>query len=433
MISKSTIEPQNRREYLSAIEAAALLGVRRETLYAYVSRGLVRSLSDNSAKRTRLYLREDLERIKLKAEARLGHEAAAATAMNLGAPIVPSSITEISADGPRYRNQLAVDLVLQGASFEQAAELLWTGHLHDTPFSWSTPKGSHQPNRWLRTLPSDVTREQFLEVLALVTQYLAMGRGSLQDRLRSGRTLEAAREVIVTMAGCFGLLSTRARYVSIPNRLTVAEGILHAIGEAPDAKNVGLLNAVLVLMADHELSPATLATRVAASAGASLHSCLSAALSASAGTEVARLYDRANHFLSCAPNAKKLLTRAEDLLARGMTVPGFDHPVYPKGDPRARCILDLVRQRTGLPLDVREIISFVDQLATQKGIYARHEIGLIVACRTIRLPPESPAAIFVMARIAGWVAHIQEQRLSKSLLRPRAKYVSQEANRTHQK
>ena len=423
MIGKSTIEPMERKEYLNATEAAALLGVRKQTLYAYVSRGLVRSLNDNSARRTRLYLREDLDRIKLKAGARLGHEAVAATAMNLGAPIVPSSITEISADGPLYRNQLAVDLVRQGASFEQTAELLWTGLLHEAPFGWSTVQVLNRPHRLLRTLPSDVAHEQFLEVLALVAQYLAMGRGLLPDRLRSGRTLEAAREVIVTMAGCFGLLSTRARYVPIPTRLTVAEGILHAMGVSADRESVRLLNAVLVLMADHELSPGTLAARVAASAGASLHSCLSAALSASAGTEVARLYDRADRFLYEASSASALLACAEELLAKGMPVPGFDHPVYPKGDPRARCILDLVRQRAGLPREVRKIISFVDQLAARRGIYARHGIGLIAACRVIGLPPQSPAAIFVMARTAGWVAHIQEQRLSKSLLRPRAKFV----------
>ena len=99
--------------YLSAREAAELLNIRKETLYAYVSRGMVRSVSDSGPSRARLYLRDDLERLRVKAGARGGHEAAAATAMNLGAPIVPTSITEITPQGPRYRGHLATDLVVE--------------------------------------------------------------------------------------------------------------------------------------------------------------------------------------------------------------------------------------------------------------------------------------------------------------------------------
>lgn len=412
-----------RKEYLSASDAAELLGIRRQSLYAYVSRGLVRSVSENSSSRTRLYLREDLERLRVKAGARGGHEAAAATAMNLGAPIVPTSITEITSEGPRYRGHLATDMVRQHVAFEQVTELLWTGLLHDPPVHWSMDTGLQGPQSLLRLLPPGIAQHQMLEVLALVTQQLAMGRGPLQARLLAGRTFDAARQVILTLAGCFGLLGPRARYVCMPAHASLAEGLLHAMGQSPSAENIQLLDALLVLMADHELSPGTLAARVAASAGASLHSCLAAALSASAGSEVARLYDRAGHFLSSAERASTLLSRAHALLAQGQPVPGFDHPVYPAGDPRARCIMGLLQQWPHPPAEVRKIVGFVASLERECGLHARHEVGLIAACRAMALPEQAPPALFVLARIAGWVAHIQEQRLTRTLLRPRAKFV----------
>lgn len=423
LINQSTHEPGPHKEYLSAAEASALLGIRRQTLYAYVSRGLVRSMSENSSKRTRLYQREDLERLRIRAEVKGGHEAAAATAMNLGAPIVPTRITEITGEGPRYRGHLATDLVRQGATFEQTTELLWTGLLHDLPLHWPHGSNLRLPAALQRLVLPGVAQQQILEVMALVTLQLAMGRGPVLARLLAGRTLEAAREVVLTLVGCFGWLGPRGRYVPTPARSSVAHGLLHALGLPPLAENVRLLDALLVLMADHELSPGTLAARVAASAGASLHSCLAAALSASAGSEVARLYDRADDFLVGAGRASTLLARAQDLLASGRPVPGFDHPVYPAGDPRARCILDLLRQRTGLGPEVRKILTFVDGLETTRGLHARHEVGVIAACKAMGLPTQAASALFVLARIAGWVAHIQEQRLSKTLLRPRAKFV----------
>ncbi len=411
--------------YLSAREAAELLNIRKETLYAYVSRGMVRSVSDSGPSRARLYLRDDLERLRVKAGARGGHEAAAATAMNLGAPIVPTSITEITPQGPRYRGHLATDLVRQQLGFENVAELLWTGHLHDSFWCWSVENSQACVPQLLQHIPAAASRHQMMEVLALVTLQLAMGRGPVQERLRSGRTLDAARQVILSLAGCFGLLRPRARFAPVSDRTPVAQGLLQAMGHAADPFNVRLMNTLLVLMADHELSPGAFAARVAASAGASLHSCLAAALSVSAGSEVARLYERADEFLSSAQRADALLRRADELLSSGRSLPGFDHPIYPQGDPRARCLFELLEEHPHrMPPEVRKILRLVERVERSHGIHARHEVGIIAAAKAMGLPPQAPPALFVLARITGWVAHIQEQRLSRTLLRPRAKFVA---------
>src|ERR671912_753006 len=94
---------------LSGREAAELLGVKRETLYAYASRGLVRS-EPGGPGRGRLYNREDLERLKARHDARSGHGPVAAGALRWGEPVLESAITEVTPRGPRYRGQLATQL-----------------------------------------------------------------------------------------------------------------------------------------------------------------------------------------------------------------------------------------------------------------------------------------------------------------------------------
>ena len=122
----------NLDDYLSRQEALAILGVKPQTLYAYVSRGLVRSVPQPGG-RTGYYLREDVDKLRAKSVARSGHGPAAASAMRWGEPVVGTSITEITDQGPRYRNHLALDLALGRHSFETVAELLWGGVLAEEP------------------------------------------------------------------------------------------------------------------------------------------------------------------------------------------------------------------------------------------------------------------------------------------------------------
>jgi len=137
------------RDYVDAKQATLWLGIRLATLYAYVSRGLIRSVSI-AGQRQRLYLREDLERLRTRAQAHASHSAIAASALNLGQPIIPTQITEITSEGPSYRGKLALDLVKQEASFEQVTELLWTGMWHAQPFCWKAYPASGMYIAFLR-------------------------------------------------------------------------------------------------------------------------------------------------------------------------------------------------------------------------------------------------------------------------------------------
>lgn len=420
-------DKQLQRDYATAAEAMALLKVRPQTLYAYVSRGWIRSVSQKGLK-DKLYLRDDLKRVGMRSLARSGHGAVAASAMDWGQPIFPTSITEITPLGPCYREHLAADLVRSGTSFETVAELLWSGSLPARPGRWAIVKPLAGLASLAQSLGALHAADNLLESFALVVLFLGLGRGAVPQRLAAGKTLPAARQIIQTLVACCGFAGPAASYRPMLQGQSVVEGLMHALCVPPEPENSDALRAILILLADHELSPGTLSARVVASAGGTLHSCLSSALCATSGVGVGRLYERVEAFLGRTKSSSVLVQRARRLHAQGHSIPGFGHPLYPRGDPRANQLLALARSRSQPDPQLRAALAFVDQMGTEVPIFPRQELAVVVLCHAMGLSRQAPAALFALGRVVGWVAHVQEQRASGSLLRPRARFVPSPAH-----
>ncbi len=400
-----------------------LLDVRPQTLYAYVSRGWIRSIPQSDRK-GHLYLREDLDRMVARSRARSGHGAVAASAMNWGEPIIPTGITEITPQGPYYRGRRAIDLARQPVRFEAVAELLWTGLLQED-VQWPATLKADDHRRLQALLESEPAGDQLLEIFAMVTLRLGLSRGGVAERVREGRTLDAARQIMQTLAGCCGLAGPKGRYVALQRGQSLTDGIVAALGLPATEENSHTLDAWLTLLADHELSPGAFSARVAASGGCTLHSCIAAGLCSSSGLEVGRIYNRVDDFLQSARTLDALKAQAQQLQQRGQLTPGFSHPLYPQGDPRAGHLLELARQRSDRKRSLTAIFGFLDFMRDQYGLFPRHEFACVVLARQMGLSRLAPAALFALARLAGWVAHVQEQRLSGTLIRPRAKFAGQ--------
>ncbi|MFP2912441.1 citrate/2-methylcitrate synthase [Pyxidicoccus sp. 3LFB2] len=150
--SQSRLEHQREEELVPAAEAAALLGVKRATLYTYVSRGLVRCVPEPGTKENR-YVRADLERLKARHDARAGHAAVASGALRWGEPVIDSSVSRVGGEDLAYRGHSAVALAVEGRGFEDVAELLWTGTLPVQPTRWPAPEPSFPPSELARLLP----------------------------------------------------------------------------------------------------------------------------------------------------------------------------------------------------------------------------------------------------------------------------------------
>ena len=403
-----------------AREAMEVLGVRQQTLYAYVSRGWIRSLAQPGHKR-RLYLREDVRRVAARSAARAGHGAVAANAMDWGEPIIGSAITEITPEGPRYRGHLASALVDAGVGFEAVSELLWTATLPATPQVWRGGFANARMPRIVQQLATSATPGNLLECFAMVVLQLGMERGSVAQRLRQGHAQEAAHQIIRTLTGCCGI-TRGAGYVPMRRGDTIVQGLVRALGVAPTAPHCAALEAMLILMADHELSPGTLSARVVASGGGSLHSCVASALCTISGVEIGRMYERVELLLGRATTTGVMLQRAQRLMVAGQAPPGFHHPLYPHGDPRAAQLLAFAAQHLPQTAQSRAVFRFIAAMHEATGLLPRQEMALVVLARMMALPPQMPMAVFALARTAGWAAHVLEQRTQGSLLRPRARF-----------
>jgi citrate synthase len=107
----------------------------------------------------------------------------------------------------------------------------------------------------------------------------------------------------------------------------------------------------------------------------------------------------------------------------GQRVPGFDHPLYPNGDPRARSLLALIKARGRLTGRASKLVALSDFMEQRYALYPRHECALVALCDSMSIHESAAPALFALGRVAGWVAHVQEQRISTTLIRPRAKFT----------
>lgn len=397
--------------YLDGRAAAALLGVKRETLYAYASRGLLRSEPGGGSGRGRRYLREDLDRLKARRDARAGHGAVAAGALRWGEPVLASALTAIDARGPRYRGHLAVELA-QTATFEAVAELLWSGALPDHPPRWEA-HGLGLPARALRELLPAATPP--IPALSLAVAALALGPREGDD------ALPIARALALRLAALSGAHPQRA--AAALRRGRVAEAVLVSFGAKPTPEAASAVDRALVLSADHELNTSAFAARVAASAGADLFASVAAGLAALSGPRHGGLVDRVEALVAeiGQPAHARAVVRAH--ARRGHELPGFGHPLYPDGDPRAASLLATATALAPAGPALATVLTLRDAAQAEGGPPPSLDLGLVAVRAALSLPPGAGAALFAVGRVAGWVAHALEQRAAGFLLRPRARYV----------
>ncbi|KFA91186.1 citrate/2-methylcitrate synthase [Archangium violaceum] len=404
-------------ELVPAAEAAELLGVKRATLYTYVSRGLVRCVPEPGTKENR-YVRADLERLKARHDARAGHAAVAAGALRWGEPVIDSAVSRVGAEGLAYRGYPAVRLAVEGRSFEDVAELLWTGTLPAQPMRWPSPELPVQPSAVAALVPK---RSPPLTVLLTVVPLLGawdevrFAAPAEQERLR-GRRLLRHLAAWVCAAHAPTRVSRALKEETVAASLAVAWGA--TAKRAPE-----MLDRALVLCADHELNVSTFAARVTASSGADLYACMSAALAAVSGPKHGGASDRIEALLQEVGRPERARTVVHERLRRGESVPGFGHRLYPEGDPRTPPLLEAAYAFRPETVGVR-VLRTVEEAMREAGHPAPTvDFGLVALASALNLPAGAAAALFAVGRAAGWVAHVLEQREQGHLLRPRARYV----------
>ncbi|WP_141734542.1 citrate synthase family protein [Oligoflexus tunisiensis] len=400
------------KSMLTASEACALLGIKAQTLYAYVSRGLLRA-ETHPGRTGKLYARDDIETLLARSRARSGHGPTAASAMRWGDPILDSAITCIQAGQIYYRGYALRELLRKGISFEQTAELLWSGDLPHHKVQW-TALPIEVPSAGLETKAS-LSRRLLHRLAGLALLDPEGGSDELIDQ-----TLRRARGLIRHTTDALFPIATQAGG-SLSQRMATALNLEQS--EAVEA-----IETALLVSADHELNASTFAARVAASTGADLYASLLAALATFSGRHHGLASIEVHAFLTEPPAGWSRRRQLNAWMEGGQLLPGFGHRLYAEGDPRVEPLLQkartLANARKGEASRWMDEVEGVLNLAKTMGSPAPNlDFALVAVALALDLPREGAATLFLIGRLAGWTAHILEQRQQGFLLRPRARYV----------
>ncbi|HEY6596748.1 MAG TPA: citrate/2-methylcitrate synthase [Asanoa sp.] len=431
-------------EWLSAAEAAARLGVKPATLYAYVSRGVL-SRRRSPAGRS-VFDAADVELLARRGRPR--------RPVGVSEVVIESAITALGADRPFYRGRDALELAAW-ARFEAVAQWLWTGDPaaldardgdRERAGSAAEADGASGPE------PAGArdARPEAAGTLAgggpgalwvASAEGLAAGRAA-QSGLPDGTLpLERLQVVVPALAATDPLKGNLApdAVVALGHRLIA--GMVDSLpGPAVDgdlatrlaARLAGrplpgalaaAVRAGLVLLADHELASSTLSARVAASVRADPYAAVAAGLAATSGA----LHGGASLGAEAMIAEAVERSRAGEVLAlrlrRGERIPGFGHSVYRSGDGRAAALFEAIRRvAPGHPA-----LAAADALmaAASRGRVPAPNVDLALATltRVAGMPIGAGEAIFGVSRAAGWLAHAMEEYAHRTDLRLRAVYI----------
>jgi citrate synthase len=396
-------------EFLTAAEAARRLGVKPATLYAYVSRGvLTRARAADG--RASLFSAEEVSRLARRGRPRRPAGAADIT--------VESAITELTADSLRFRG-LDVMRLAVSRTFEEVAELLWTGEFRPAGEPWQARPAALAAGRAAQAaLPAGALP---LERLQVIVPAMA-ATDPLRLQLDQSAVVAAGRNIIAGMVDCLPSAGAGAGAGSIAGRLWD-----RLCDRRPSPALLRAVSAALVLLADHELAASTLAARAAASVRADPYAVVGTGLGAVSGALHGGASLGAEALLAAASGPDDVPRVVAELLRRGEKVPGFGHFVYRGGDPRATVLLGLVRRAAPKS----------GQLAVAEAVLAevRHkslpepniDFALATLARVAGMVRGAGEAFFAVSRTAGWVAHALEAYSGPGPLRPRAVYTGRPA------
>jgi citrate synthase len=342
-----------------------------------------------------------------------------------GELVLRSGLTAIDQGLPWYRG-LAVPELAGTRGFEEVAEWLWTGRFPDPVPTWRAGRAALDAGRRAQAaLPAAALP---LERIRVIAAALAAG-DELRLELHPAAVTAAGRALVAGLvdslphpgpapAGRGGRRGRRAPGGPIAARLWRRLSVLD-----PEPELVGVVDAALVLLADHELAASTVAARVAASVRADPYAVVSAGLATVSGTLHGGASLGIEALLAEIDRPERAASVVGTRLRRGERLRGFGHRLYPDGDPRARALLARLRGAAAGSARL-EAVEALLEAAHRRGLPDPNvDLALAALAQVTGMTRGAGEAIFATARSAGWIAHALEEYDRNTPVRPRAVYT----------
>lgn len=402
--------------WLTAVQVSEALGIKRATVYAYVSRGLLhRRLAMDG--RTSLFERSQVE------ELRSGRRREAAGELRT---VLATAITSLSEGSLVIRGRNLVQAVEAGSGFEVIADAIWQA---DNGRYWNTPPEPGPGNRGDAGIPG-----------------LGGGQGRslpVLDRFRIAVALAAAadpmrRDLSPTVVRRTGPRLIRAMIESLPPLPEAIPAPDHNVRNMPmarllwprltaiaaDDRSLQALDTAMALLSDHGLATSTFAVRVAASVRADPYAAVGAGLGALDGPFHGSASGAVHQVLVATADGADVMTDLGQRPAAAGGLPGFGHTVYRTQDPRFASLRKAVV--SAWPGDERHVIfdNYVNLASARTDAVANVDLALGYLTWMGEMTTEAGEAIFAVARCAGWLGHVMEEYEERPLrLRPKGHYV----------
>ena len=325
-------------------------------------------------------------------------------------------------------------------SFEEAAYLLWRGHLPNRDELGMLQREMAT----LRRLPADTLSVIRSAAKAAPIDALRMACATLSlevpnpDDISLAADLGAAKMLTArfpTIVAAHARIAVGEQPIAPRNDLSLAANFLYMVhGQEPDPIAARALDTYWVTVIDHGMNASTFAGRVIASTRSDMVSAVTGAIGAlkgplhggAPGPVLDMLVD-----IGTAENAEAWLRRE---IAAGRRIMGFGHRVYKVRDPRADVLARVAEQMSGAVLHDRALFDLaraVDQTAQRvleeakpgRNLRTNVEFYTALVLQSVGLKPNQFVAMFACGRVAGWCAHVIEQHAEDHLIRPQSEYV----------
>ncbi|MDR6613714.1 citrate synthase [Leifsonia sp. 1010] len=405
---------------LTADQTAERLGVKLETLYAYVARG--RLGRERTAEGSTF---DPLEVERFAASRRRRPSADGGHSEGRPLMVIETTFALIEDGELRYRGRPVDHLAAE--PFETVARWALTGEW-DATARFAPGAGVAAARAVAGALPASAGDRD--------RQLVAVSALAAADPLRASLdpvVVASAAERLV--AGMVEVLEPRRRDDGDPRPAALSAGspdldlasrlFARLSPAAPSADDIRLFNAALVLLLDHDTAVSTLAARAAASARATPYGVVVAGLGALDSPLHGNASRAAHRLLARVVSGEDPARAVADaVVATHGPVPGFGQPLYPSGDPRARILLGMLTDDSRHAEVTAAVRAVSDVVRERTGAHPNVDLALGALTLTTGMSDDAGEVVFATARTVGWIVHALDEYAQHPLrLRPVGRYV----------